>query len=222
MLRTKERIAGTIKLIGGRLCLDFVNSIGARQTRADGQVVIRDEHLNDYLDLVIWAHHAGAVTEAEANVLAAKASLRPHEAARVLRLALALREALYRILKAAISSEVPDSRDLAVLSEEVRVAHAAQEMVWTKQGFKRMWSGTTPSLDKILWMVSDSASDLLLWGDLSRLRQCGGDDCGWLFEDATRNRSRQWCDMRDCGNREHVRRFRQRQRKQVRVRRVRK
>ncbi|MGA2590961.1 MAG: CGNR zinc finger domain-containing protein [Bryobacteraceae bacterium] len=36
--------------------------------------------------------------------------------------------------------------------------------------------------------------------------------CGWMFLDTTRNRSRQWCDMRDCGNRAKVRRFREKRR----------
>jgi predicted RNA-binding Zn ribbon-like protein len=43
------------------------------------------------------------------------------------------------------------------------------------------------------------------------VRQCGGESCGWLFLDTSRNRSRQWCDMRDCGNLAKVRRFRERQ-----------
>ncbi|MCL4825828.1 MAG: CGNR zinc finger domain-containing protein [Caldilinea sp.] len=29
--------------------------------------------------------------------------------------------------------------------------------------------------------------------------------CGWLFFDASRNRSRRWCSMEDCGNRAKAR-----------------
>ena len=36
-------------------------------------------------------------------------------------------------------------------------------------------------------------------------------DCGWWFVDDTKNRSRRWCDMKICGNREKMRRFRKRQ-----------
>jgi predicted RNA-binding Zn ribbon-like protein len=214
-VRAKERSAGAIKLVGGRLCLDFVNSIGARQERPDGQMVIRDETLNDYLDLVTWARHAKATTEAEAKALAKEASLQPSEAGRVLRLALRLREALYRIFKATLSGRAPDEGDLAILNEELLMAKGAQQIVSTENGFEWRWSRPGTSLEKILWLVSESASELLIRGDLSRLRRCGGDDCGWIFEDTTRNRSRHWCDMRDCGNRDHVRRFRQRQRKRL-------
>lgn len=39
---------------------------------------------------------------------------------------------------------------------------------------------------------------------LERLRICG--HCGWLFIDRSKNRSRMWCDMAVCGNREKARR----------------
>jgi predicted RNA-binding Zn ribbon-like protein len=37
-----------------------------------------------------------------------------------------------------------------------------------------------------------------------RIRICG--HCGWLFLDRSKNRSRLWCDMAVCGNREKARR----------------
>ena len=42
---------------------------------------------------------------------------------------------------------------------------------------------------------------LLLDADFSRIKQCRGNHCGWLFYDSTKNKSRQWCDMSVCGNR---------------------
>ncbi|HEV2391667.1 MAG TPA: CGNR zinc finger domain-containing protein [Verrucomicrobiae bacterium] len=40
------------------------------------------------------------------------------------------------------------------------------------------------------------------------MRLCQGDTCGWLFVDSSKNHSRRWCDMRDCGNRAKARRHR--------------
>lgn len=37
--------------------------------------------------------------------------------------------------------------------------------------------------------------------ELSRLRICPGDNCGWLFIDETKNARRTWCSMETCGNR---------------------
>jgi predicted RNA-binding Zn ribbon-like protein len=65
----------------------------------------------------------------------------------------------------------------------------------------------------MLWLIADSAAEMLTTSDLSRLKQCPGDDCGWLFEDTSKNRRRQWCDMQDCGNLAKVRRFRSRLRR---------
>ena len=68
------------------------------------------------------------------------------------------------------------------------------------------------ALDYPLGPLARSAADLLTAEHFAgRLRQCCGDTCGWLFLDASKNRSRRWCDMRDCGNRAKVRRHRLKQ-----------
>jgi predicted RNA-binding Zn ribbon-like protein len=56
--------------------------------------------------------------------------------------------------------------------------------------------------------VVRAASDLLTSDALARVRQCADGSCAWLFLDTTRNRTRRWCDMKACGNRNKVRRFR--------------
>lgn len=43
-----------------------------------------------------------------------------------------------------------------------------------------------------------------------RLKLCENDQCRWLFIDRSKNRSRQWCESATCGNRQRVRRFRDR------------
>lgn len=45
-----------------------------------------------------------------------------------------------------------------------------------------------------------------------RLKACPGPDCGWVFVDRSRNGSRRWCQMSDCGNRAKAAAFRARQR----------
>jgi predicted RNA-binding Zn ribbon-like protein len=48
-------------------------------------------------------------------------------------------------------------------------------------------------------------------GEWPRIKVCGSPDCRWAFVDATRNRSRRWCDMAGCGNRAKNRAWRLRQ-----------
>ena len=44
----------------------------------------------------------------------------------------------------------------------------------------------------------------------TRIKVCGNPECGRVFLDASRNRSRSWCDMATCGNQAKARSFRRR------------
>ena len=62
--------------------------------------------------------------------------------------------------------------------------------------------------------IAEAAFELLSAADLSRVRRCpileGG--CGWLFLDQSRNGSRRWCRMADCGSTVKARRLTERRR----------
>ncbi|WHO79299.1 CGNR zinc finger domain-containing protein [Rhizobium leguminosarum] len=47
--------------------------------------------------------------------------------------------------------------------------------------------------------TAHSALRLIAMPDPQRMKICG--NCGWLFIDRSKNRSRAWCDMAVCGNR---------------------
>src|SRR6185295_4856628 len=134
---------------------------------------------------------------------------KPAAANTVLRRAIALREALHRIFKTMMMERVPRSIDLETVNDELLKARKNERLISTDKGFKWEWVAET-ALDRMLWSIVQSAADFLSNGDFSRLRECGGEGCGWLFEDTSRNRSRQWCHMQDCGNIAKVRRFRTR------------
>ncbi|MET1051502.1 MAG: CGNR zinc finger domain-containing protein [Mycetocola sp.] len=52
--------------------------------------------------------------------------------------------------------------------------------------------------------------DLVRAGELSRLHECAADDCTAVVVDLSRNRSRRYCDVGNCGNRANVAAYRQR------------
>lgn len=62
--------------------------------------------------------------------------------------------------------------------------------------------------------LADAAVELVTGADVERVRRCpveqGG--CGWLFLDRTKNRSRTWCRMADCGSTVKARRLTERRR----------
>jgi predicted RNA-binding Zn ribbon-like protein len=210
-----ESAAGELRLVGGQLCLDFVNTVGGRSAAPPGKKrakapLILDEKLNRYEDLVCWGRHTGIVAEREAQRLSRLGTTRKSEAVAVLGRALVFREALYRIFKSVLARRTPSRADLGAVNAELVRARTRELLVRDAEGFTFAWGGDHNELDRMLWPVARSAAEFLTNGDLSRLRECGGGDCGWLFEDTSRNRSRQWCYMEGCGNLSKVRRFRSR------------
>lgn len=185
---------GEAKLIGERLCLDFTNTVGGR----NGSDIIF-EKLKTYDDLLDWSVHAGILNHKEAK------KMNPRSSQGLVKRALRLREAIYRICVAALKKQSPNSKDLELLNDEIRLARN-HEFIDSK--FQLRTKPTNDDLDRMLWPVALSAADLLTSHDLKRLQQCEAENCGWLFVDTSKNHTRQWCDMSDCGNRAKVRKFR--------------
>lgn len=63
-----------------------------------------------------------------------------------------------------------------------------------------------------LGQIVAAATTARIKGSWARLKICPADDCAWAFFDTSRNRSRRWCSMEVCGNREKVRAYRDRTR----------
>jgi predicted RNA-binding Zn ribbon-like protein len=65
-------------------------------------------------------------------------------------------------------------------------------------------------LDRAIARISEIVREATLSGEWERLKVCPADECLWAFYDRSRNRSRTWCSMGECGNRSKVRAFRAR------------
>ena len=196
------------KLVGGAPSLDFVNTVGAR---VDDRV--QRDFLPGYDWLARWSAYAGVATAAERDRLREQARRSPAGAGAALRRGVALREAIFRIGQALAAGGAPPARDVSLLDREVREARRHQRLVARGGTLQSAWRSGPKRLDRILWPLALDAAELFGSARVRRLKQCGGSECGWLFLDTTRNHSRQWCDMGDCGNLAKVRRFRQRLRR---------
>jgi predicted RNA-binding Zn ribbon-like protein len=196
-----------LSLLGGRLCLDFANTLDWRASEHPL------EYLTSYAALATWGEHAGALSAAAAEQLRTAAERRPEEATTTLRDALALREAIWRIFVALAHSERPPAGDLerlnVMLGEALRHAQIAPAAGATSP-YMWDWEERGDALGRPLWPVVRSAADLLTSDDAGRAQECLGDGCGWLFLDTSKNHSRRWCAMRGCGNRAKARRHYQR------------
>lgn len=189
------------ELIGGAVCLDFVNTGSAR---TEGPF---KERLHEYGDLLIWAEGAGVISTEESAELGRLATAKPSEAVRLLDRARQLREAIYRVFSGLAHGESPQPADLALLSAEQGVA-AANRTLTVKDGRVEFgWRTDPPNLERPLWSVALSATELLTASECTRVKECGTDNCNWLFLDASKNKSRRWCEMKECGNRAKARRY---------------
>jgi predicted RNA-binding Zn ribbon-like protein len=199
-----EGRARRFELRGGVPSLDFVNTVGSRLTDRP------KEHLHSYEDLLNWAREAGLLTPAEREWLARQAMVDPEGARQTLSRALTLREAIHRVVCATITGGPQDESDLSGLNGELSVALSHLRVMPAGDAYGWGWhwgenDGEAP-LDGPLWPVARSAAELLTSPKLGRVKVCAGEGCGWIFLDESRNGSRRWCDSRDCGNRERVRR----------------
>lgn len=170
-----------------------------------------DDALDSFASVVQWSLDQGTLDARRARRLRSLAKRHPRAAARALSAALELRALLYRILAAVGRDEAPDVDDVRALNLKVSKALPHLELVACATGYRWAWR-EDDALESVLWPIIGSAAELLTSSDLGKVKLCAADGCGWLFIDASRNRSRRWCDMSGCGNRAKARRYRQRHR----------
>jgi predicted RNA-binding Zn ribbon-like protein len=192
------------KYIGGDPAVDLVNTVD--WTREG----LKDERLGDYQRLTRWAEGSGVVSSDLAAKLRRRAVKRPTHASTVYRAALQAREIIRRLLLelaggSASAGAVADfNRILAPALQHLRVTPLG-----TAPRLQLGWRDEENRLDSVLWPVLWSAASLITSEEASRIRVCGGEDCGWMYVDRSRNGLRRWCQMESCGTREKTRRRRQ-------------
>jgi predicted RNA-binding Zn ribbon-like protein len=185
----------------GWLCLDFTNTV---DWHASSSPV---ETLNKYADLIEWSADRGIISGDAKDVLLRKSEEKPAEAQTVLKKAREIRENIYRMLSDTSHGHAVKVTDLKGFNKALTNTLPYSRLAPYERGLKWDWDSSTDKLDSVIWPVVKSAVDLMTSEAIKRVGQCADERCGWLFWDSSRNRSRRWCDMSDCGNRAKVRRF---------------
>ena len=193
------------KYVGGDPAVDLVNTVD--WTR-DG---LKDERLGDYQRLTRWAEGSGVVSPD----LAAKLRRRSSEAAGAREHRLPGRPSSPRNHPAIVSRarregrRPPGRSRTSTGSWRLRFRHLRVTPLGTAPRLQLGWEDEENRLDSVLWPVLWSAASLITSEEASRIRVCGGEDCGWMYVDRSRNGLRRWCQMESCGTREKTRRRRQ-------------
>lgn len=167
------------------LISDFVNTADLEDHRED---------LEHGRELVRWL--------AEHRLLSGPARASERDAAEARR----VREALRELLRANNGVEIDRAAASATLDEAARRAGLAVRFDDGAVRFAPTRGGTDGGLALVLAAVGEAMAD----GSFSKVKACRSDTCRYAFVDNARNRSRQWCSMRVCGNRAKARTFRAR------------
>lgn len=184
------------QFIAGSLALDFVNTVGNRLGESD-------EYLTQPADFERWTRHVLARQKFGPSQVTARQLLHIQR----------LREDLYRLFRprsgpAPIISRSalwPLNREIKRLARDWHLDHHGGQIAWA-------WDDARLGPDRILAQIVAGAAHLLTSGSFRLIRECQGDECGWLFLDRSRQGNRRWCSMIDCGNRAKARRFYKRHR----------
>jgi predicted RNA-binding Zn ribbon-like protein len=189
--------AGCLPRIGGALALDFANSTTGRGT--DHFV----EHLFDYEDLLRWSVFNELLTPEAAVALQARVPA--DEQASAFTVAMRARALLNGTFDALAHGRPAEPRDLDALADLAREAWRAAVLRPASQAYAWLFEPPDVRPDGLLGPILRSAVEVLTQRDLSRLKMCPGEHCGWVFLDLTKNGGRVWCEMEVCGTRAKLR-----------------
>jgi predicted RNA-binding Zn ribbon-like protein len=187
------------RVVGGNLALDLLNT---QNGPAGGPP--EEDVLHDYADVLAWGHHVGMLTEAEADRLLRRSHRDPDAARATFDRVVATRAYLYDLFYAIAHGTPPPEPTITRLQRDEAEALGHAELVAVDGGFDWSWE-RDGHLARPLWPVIHAASTLLIGGPLERIKGCAA--CRFQFLDESKNRSRRWCSMDDCGTADKMRKY---------------
>lgn len=187
---------------GSSLWLEFVNTDAAAQPT-------RGDLLRDFDALVGWLHGVGMLDSERAAGIRRRAQLQPASSAATVVDARRVRSAL-RVLaeRGAQSTRVTDDAVLEINRVLGRSAGTRKVDRLEDGTFSRAFVPTGDAFAALMIPIVESAADMLVDGQIARVRRCANPNCHRVFVDTTKNGRRRWCDMGTCGNRAKAARHR--------------
>jgi predicted RNA-binding Zn ribbon-like protein len=186
------------RIVGGSLALDLLNTQNGPAGGAP-----EDDALRDYRDVVAWAAYVGMLSPDEAEGLLRRSRRHPDAARAVHERVLATRGYLYEAFHAIATGRTPPPSAITRLRRDEADALAHAELVRVGDAYEWRWSDD--DLARPLWPVVHDALRLLTDGPLDRVKGCA--TCRFHFLDLSKNRSRRWCSMDDCGTADKMRKY---------------
>lgn len=184
----------TLRFVGGRLALDFVNSVPRNAALSWDQ-------------LVAFLESARIVTPERAAELLVLNRSDTQAAESLLRKTQRLADALRLALDAVLHRQKVQREWIEPINEFLRITEGHDELVYADHDWEIQFVASESGLEWLLAAVARSAAEIIAEGPRARLRLCANPRCGLFFYDTSRTHRRRWCSMTVCGNRHKVAAF---------------
>jgi predicted RNA-binding Zn ribbon-like protein len=186
--------ATPIKLLGGRLSVDFVNATPSNAELSWERLIL----FLEATQIVSAGRGAQLLALPQSDPQAAEALL-----IKAQRLASALRKAFAAMLrKHKIAPEW-----IEPMNGILRITEGHDELAFENGEWRMEFIAREGGLDWLLAAVARSSAEVIAEGPGTRLRLCANPHCGLFFCDNSRTHQRRWCSMAVCGNRSKVAAF---------------
>ncbi|MEU4363513.1 CGNR zinc finger domain-containing protein [Promicromonospora sp. NPDC023987] len=116
-----------------------------------------------------------------------------------------LRESIHAAATAAAIQDALPAAAVRVIND--RSAQGRAAAVLTPEGERRWQLGAAFPVEDALGVIAADAISVVAGERDGRLALCASPTCRAAFFDTSRSRTRRWCDMNTCGNREKKARF---------------
>lgn len=196
---------------GERPALDFANTLRRRKDPLHPTVDL----LHDRSDFASWLNQARRATSWAGELPELVEAPTPIDQASVT----AIREAVLFLAEHSLGMNTLSSFELNsridVLNEwsarrpllQLDAQSFSPHPLHSEESDPRKTLAKNLELEQALGFVAADAVALFGTKDRQRLKICGHERCGILFEDRSNGLRRQWCSMKDCGNRAKARRY---------------
>jgi len=129
-------------------------------------------------------------------------------------LARELRESIHAAATAAAIQEALPAPAVQVINDRSVQGRAAA--ILTPEGKRRWQLGPASRVEDALSVIAADAISIIAGERDGKLALCASPTCRAAFFDTSQSRTRKWCDMNTCGNRQKKARFNANQRKNAR------
>lgn len=189
-----ETICGSSAMVGGRICLDFLNT-QVHKPKGKVDLISTPEQLLHWLEL------ANLISRASLERLSRK--WQEGDRGRLAwQQSVELRAFLRPIMEALIARQPVPPASVERLNSILHEYPAYLTLRYDEEGrFTQEAQFDTDKMYEWIPAIAQDAADFLCQVDHLLLKQCDGVGCIRLFYDTTKNHKRRWCSVEKCGRR---------------------